>query len=556
VPFFRKEKDMKSYEFYGVITAREEFLYPDEQCTPLPDSLRLVTAMNGLRGIQLLLKTEGKTVRLYLESNDFEPEWYRMVKIPVEYNTGDGVDQGGGMVLEQPPTKKPSYVTRLAPFYVYDCLAPAIDAKVEVENNLAAVYFCIKPKEDIEPGEYKVTFCVEAEEGTYRCNITVQVYSVYIPNETFPVTNWFSQEAICRFHQVERETSTYYEMLKKYALAMRRARQTMFYIELDNTCVRSCSPYTFDFEYLRPIIEVFFDVGMQQLEIGPLLSRGFLENGMPDMYTDSFKCIIANDLPIDSIEGYGVTVQFVKSLAEFLKKYGWQNKVVFHIHDEPDIHAKTPEVIDARKRQYYLAVSILRKFLPDVRTIEAVSTADFRGGVDIWVPGTPGYEGNKEEFDQLIQLGEEVWTYVCCGPEGEWLNRFLDFAVLKSRLLFWGCAKNRISGFLHWGFNQFQLGMDPFVGTSCPNNTGIGTNFPCGDSFIVYPGTDGPWLGMRLEAQRRGAEDAELLKLLRQKDENKHDSLIGNVFTNNYTYNADPNYFENVYEELLQALCE
>lgn len=61
-------------------------------------------------------------------------------------------------------------------------------------------------------------------------------------------------------------------------------------------------------------------------------------------------------------------------------------------------------------------------------------------------------------------------------------------------------------------------------------------------------------LGMRLEAQRRGAEDAALWQLLREKDEKLHDELIGKMFTNNYTYNDDPARFQEVYEELLAAL--
>lgn len=81
-----------------------------------------------------------------------------------------------------------------------------------------------------------------------------------------------------------------------------------------------------------------------------------------------------------------VTVRFVQALAEFLRKYGWQDKVVFHIHDEPDIHFKNEASLLARKRQYYLAAGILRKYLPNVRVIEAVASPEFRGGVDIWVP--------------------------------------------------------------------------------------------------------------------------------------------------------------------------
>ena len=114
-----------------------------------------------------------------------------------------------------------------------------------------------------------------------------------------------------------------------------------------------------------------------------------------------------------------------------------------------------------------------------------------------------------------------------------------------------------MSGFLHWGFNQFPEGMNPFEATSCPNPTGIGTNFPCGDAFIAYP-----WSGkdalpsMRLEAQRRGAEDVELLSILRQKDINKYNELVSKLFTSNEVYCDDVETFEKVYEELLKAISE
>lgn len=543
---------MKQTSVNGAISAREEFFYPDMPLSPLPNHLRLAIPRNGWPGVQLLIESSDPHLCAALESNSFTPEFFCMQAVTVEYNTGDGSEQGGAMVLEQRSACKPPYVTRLAPFEVFDCLRPAPDGIIETVNGRAALYVCLHPRPDIEPGEHEAALHM----GNYCCCLTIQVYDVDIPLDTFPVTNWFSLDAISRCHGLAKGTPAFYEMVRRYARAMRRIHQTMFYIELDETCIASRSPYTFDFEYLRPLIQMFFEEGMQTMELGALLSRGFLPDGMPDMYTDSFKCAMVPGLPVETPEGYGVTVRFVQALAAFLRKYGWQDKVIFHIHDEPDIHWKDYATLSARKQQYYLAASILRKYLPGIRIIEAVASPEFRGGVDIWVPGTPGYEANKEAFDSLIALGESVWAYVCCGPEGGWLNRFLDFAVLKGRLLFWGCAANRLGGFLHWGFNQFPVGMDPFKGTSCPNNTGIGTNFPCGDSFIVYPGTDGPWPGMRMEAARRGAEDAALLARLRQQDETAHDALVARVFRDNQHYNDDPTLFEGVFEDLLRLLAQ
>lgn len=540
---------MEDNSYLGLISVREEFFYPDSALMTLPRSVRIAMPLNAKPGIQLILQTDdAQNVRLY--SDDFSAEFFDMKSVPVEYNTGDGVEQGGAMVLEQRPQQKPRYATRLAPFRVYDCLRPVRDGKVSSEDGRVALYACLCPNPGLQAGQYTA----ELHLGPYICELEIHVYDVQIPLDTFPVTNWFSQEAISRFHHVDPGTPAFYAMARRYADTMRRIHQTMFYIELDSRCVVSRAPLRFDFSYLTPLVQCFFDAGMQKMELGALLSRGFLPDGMPDMYTDSFKCAMAPELPIDSAEGYAFTVQFVKALAEWLTSYGWQDKVIFHVHDEPDIHCPDENCLAARKRQYYLAASILRKYLPGVRIIEAVSSAEFRGGIDIWVPGTPGYEAQKSSFDELTALGEEVWTYVCCGPEGGWLNRFLDFALLKGRLLFWGCAANRIAGFLHWGFNQFAPGMDPFLGTSCPNHTGIGTNFPCGDAFLVYPGTDGPWLGMRMEASRRGAEDAALLRQLRSLNETAHDKLIAEVFTDNQHYNDDPKHFEKVYEHLLKLL--
>lgn len=539
-------------QWIGAISAREEFFYPDTPLSALPDALSLAAPENGRPGVQLLVRTDADALQAVLQSAHYDAEFFCMKAIPVEYNTGDGKEQGGAMVLERQSAQKPWYATRLAPFTVYDCLKPAPDGRIETENGIAALYVCLVPKADAPVGACGAVLTL----GGYSCALRIRRYGVTIPQDTFPVTNWFSVEAICRMHRVARGTPEFYEMLRRYARAMRGIHQNIFYLEMDGSCVVQRAPWTFCFDAWEPLIRCFLDEGMRQLELGPLLSRGFLPDGAPDMYTESFRCAMAPELAFDTPEGYAVTVRFVQSLAAFLCANGWQDRVLFHIHDEPDVHTKNAQTVEARRRQYYLAANILRKYLPGVRIIEAVSTPAFYGGVDVWVPGTPGYEENKAAFDRLTALGEEVWAYVCCGPEGGWLNRFLDFALLKGRLLFWGCAKNRLGGFLHWGFNQFAPGMDPFRATSCPNPTGIGTNFPCGDAFLVYPGADGPWPGMRMEAARRGAEDAALLRLLRERDAAAHDRLVERVFRSNTDYDDDPAVFAGVYEELLRRLEE
>lgn len=103
-------------QYQGILTEKEEFLYPDSPLADLPETLHIAMAANGKPGIQLLLQTNSQNVQMRLEGEGFLAEWYEMRAIPVEYNTGDGENQGGAMVLMDPPAEKPGYATRKAPF--------------------------------------------------------------------------------------------------------------------------------------------------------------------------------------------------------------------------------------------------------------------------------------------------------------------------------------------------------------------------------------------------------------------------------------------------------
>ena len=82
---------------------------------------------NGRPGVQVRLETDETFLRARIESDSFEAEWFCMHAVPVEYNTGNGQEQGGAMVLSQPRIEKPVYATRLAPFAVFDCWEPVKD---------------------------------------------------------------------------------------------------------------------------------------------------------------------------------------------------------------------------------------------------------------------------------------------------------------------------------------------------------------------------------------------------------------------------------------------
>lgn len=538
----------------GIITADQQFFFPDSELGVLPGALHVVCARNGQAGIQIFFDCKENLGSVRVNSDVFDTELYELIDVPVEYNTGNGVDQGGAMVLL--PDTCPDYAIRKAPFRVYDCLRPVDGCVIPAKDGRVCAYVCLYPKAETPAGKHTLRLELMSGANKHICEIVCRVYPVQIDEDRFETTNWFSVAAMEKMHGVARGTKAFEDVVRAYARSMRRVHQKVFLLWMheDLSERRTKKPWHFEFEDMKPVIRIFFEEGFDTFETGGIICRGYRGDGSPDMYTADFKCSADPTVSVDSEDGYALLCAEMEAFSAFLKRNGWQDKVLFHIMDEPDVHYKSDADLQARRVQFFMAANIVRRYLPGVRIIEAVKTTLFRGGVDVMVPITDSYEQNKSAFDDAIAMGDEVWTYVCCAPEGKWLNRFLDSPLQNGRLLFWGCAANRLSGYLHWGYNQFGGVPNPFEATACRNNTGIGTAYPCGDAFIVYPGEDGPWPSMRLEAERMGAQEAALLGALREKDEAAHDALIARVFRSFKDYDNDPQTLNFVHEELLRLL--
>lgn len=530
----------------GFLTSEDRFLFPDTDISqPLPATVTVHMPKNGRAGVQILIPCRASTGKIAVSTTDFEVEYYRLHKIPVEYNTASGSsEQEGEMVLMQHAATCPPYATRLAPFFVYDCLEPLDSGSITTEDGQLAAYICLVPKQETTPGRYAVPVTLEADGEAFTVTLTAEVFAVSVEEGGFSLIQWYSTRpwALARGADCEEGSPAHMELLRRHARAMRRMHQNFFSFYTDSRCLVSTDPLRFDFSYMKPYLELFFSEGFTHLMTGNMLTLGTQPNGRPDSMSDTFKLALFPDVPADSAEGYAVLTAYAKSYADFLRENGWLEHTYFQIVDEPDVHCPNEEALLRRRVTYYMASNILRRYVPNAHVIEAVKTTSFKSGVDVMVPLTESYQQNKAEFDSMIDAGDEVWGYTCCVPEGFWLNRFLDKELNQNRLLYWGFESCRMSGYLHWAWNQFGKNLDPFVATSCHNPTGLGTNFPCGDAFIVYPGPadNTPWLSMRLEAQRKGMEDAFLLRALREKDSAAHDALVASVFTDFEHYAENP----------------
>lgn len=525
----------------------DAFLFEDDTVAPAREgAAELHGPVNGSAGVYILIeKARGEGLKIAFSGPPgIAMSAYSLMTVPVDCNTADE-EVYGFHVFPEPPEEKPAHCLRKAPYRVYEPMRPAGRDGIPLTEGRAVLYVCFDILSEARPGLHTLTVCLTDGAGETALPLSIRVYGVSVPREgRLSVTNWFSLPNMASYHGLIPFSPAHLSMIREYARLMRRARQTHFFLTADLVDPVGDQGETYRFDRLKAVMDIFWDEGFRTMEFGYFGARRRIDEPV-------LTCPFAPETPVDSPEGFRRSSAFIKALAAFLREEGAEERTIFHIADEPDVPAGC---IPGRLPGYLMLSCLLRRYIPGARVVEAVKSTAFRGGIDIYVPLSRTYEGQREEFDRMKALGAEIWFYVCCCPGAGYLNRLLDRPLLDSRLLFWAAFRYGLSGYLHWGFNQYEKGQDPFVCTSPPHAYGNGVRLPAGDGFLVYPRGEQVLSGVRLEAQRRGACDYELLCLLSDQNPEKARELAERAVESFQRFITDPEAFQALYRELLAAL--
>ncbi len=519
---------------FGVSSA-SEWLFPDTSLSRRR-SASVPAARGGYVGFQIKLvgleKGEVISVSRPALYDELRFEAYRLLDVCVNENTGIN-----GFILKD-DDPEPDYVTRRAPFRVYDALKPFAYGRERSKGDVDALYVCFFVPQDARVGVHKETVTVEAGGEKADIKLVIDVKPCVIPEKTsLKFTNWYNPHNIAAFHHVPMHSEAYWDLLRKYLLLMRRAGQNVILVNLGE-CI-SEKEESYDFTNAERLIRMALDMGFEKIE-GPHVCyrRDWNEN---EFYTFGER---GKPIKADSAEGYTIICSFLKAWRKFLEENGWYDRLIQHVGDEPH---------DKCSAQYRCISGIVRQCLPGVPIIDAIETPHIFGAVDIAVPKNYQYEDSTEGYEALRACGTELWYYTCCLPGSKYLNRLLDKPLVEVRYLHWGNFKYGLTGFLHWGFNYWRGGVSPFEQTveadrSKPNR------LPAGDTHIVYPGNGEPYSSMRLENHRFGVQDYELLTMLSGKDSEKAKELTARLVRSFNDIEYDTDVLEKVRAELLDAL--
>jgi hypothetical protein len=397
------------------------------------------------------------------------------------------------------------------------------------------------------PGVYRGPLTVKTDLGDVTGRISLTVYGAVVPPErTLKVTNWANWVAVADWHSAEPWSEAHWALIRKYARNMADHRQNVILtplFPLIGVTARH-GRLEFDFSGFDRFVRVFQEEGViGYIEGGHLGGRegGWESPFVCTTFEASGDAVTRGQARAGSPEAEAFLARFLPELQAHLECRGWLGIYSQHLADEP---------VPANAASWSAMAATLKRYAPRLRTIEANMCQEITD-LDIWVPQLGDWHVNNDFYRSRVGRGDELWFYTCLAPTGTYANRFIDYHLLKTRLLHWLNFHYEATGYLHWGYNHWQteapwVDVEPVHGnTRC---------LPPGDNCIVYPGEGGPMDSIRFEAMRDGIEDYELLRLLGQQDADKAHAICARVIRAFDDYNLDVGNFRAARRELLQAL--
>lgn len=498
--------------------------------------------------LQVVVRSDTVLKGLKAHAGDFRKDGGEAVLKPVS-------PRFVGYVPVDRPTQLPSKdQLRVPPADYPDPLLelPAIDV---APGQAQPIWITVAIPLDASPGRYQSSLELEAvaDGETVRASfpMAVEVYPARAGKSRLWVTDWFGIQWRHLEINPEPESEEYYALMRRYARNLAEHRHNVALISplsLAEYSLDEAGALQIDFSRFDKWVNIFIEEGVIGLiegghiggRKGPWLSQFAVR--IQTVQEDG--TVVTTSVDPDSEEADAFYSVYFPALVKHLREKGWLDQYVQHLADEP---------ITTNIKTYQAIAALLKKYAPELRIIEATHAKDLTGSMDVWVPQLNFLHKEFEHYQERQADGDEVWFYTCVFPQGEYANRFIEQPLIKTRLLHWINYRYGVTGYLHWGYNQWAE-ESPFTHTTRPHP---GPPYlPAGDPWIVYPGKDGPLDSIRFEAMRDGIADHEMLSLLGERDAEAAARLAALHILDFDSYETDVAKFRATRRELLELLSK
>jgi hypothetical protein len=420
--------------------------------------------------------------------------WNFVGSIPLSENAPNQLDH---VLVRKAPARFPDYLME--------------ERELDVEKGMCqAIWLTVEIPEKADAGLYTGLLNVKSSAGEHSLPVILDIFPLTLSEERhLKVTEWYNTRHFERFHGIkEKYSEAWFNMLRVYAENLVEHRQNIFQVPMNSIEISLNEDGILDFDFSRfdQIAQVFWDTGkMDYLETGELARFGEEAWFSTDIHFKDFTVLdkVSSEKIIKP--GMEVIPHLLPAFESHLRANGWLDKTLFHVKDEPTVRNVTA---------WKEISSIIHKYAPDLVRIDALETTHLFDNIEIAVPKLDYLAGWHKTYEEAARNGTEHWFYtVGIYQARSYPNKTIDMPLIDNRILHWINYRYDLSGFLHWGWNQWTE--DPFGA--------VGMHI--GDGWHVYPSKNGVLNSLRWEQMRNGIQDYEYFWLLENKIQDLKDSL-------------------------------
>ncbi len=387
------------------------------------------------------------------------------------------------------------------------------------ESETHAFWLTVRPGPGAKPGLHAVTVTVSPENGEPVVHtIGIRLHDIVIQKRTdFHITHWFYVDSLIDWYKTDLFDERFWLIVAPYMRNVVEHGQDTLYVPvftppLDGVKrpsqllrVERIGPesYEFDWRDVRRYINLAKRSGITHFEWCHLFTQWGAEHPLRvyEGQGRDERLLWDPNLPATCDAYRAFLAQYLPRLRRFLEEEDILERSFFHVSDEP--HG------ERHLDQYRQARGLLNELAPWMKVMDAQSQLDYArlGLTDMPIPAINV---------ALDFLREHIpsWCYYCVGPRGKYLNHLLDTPLAKIAMHGFLFYRWPFQGFLHWGYNYWYQEMtrnliDPYT---VQDSLHWSKGWVHGDSFVVYPGSDGPVDSVRWEVIGESLQDYALLQ--------------------------------------------
>ena len=360
------------------------------------------------------------------------------------------------------------------------------------------VWFTVNEEgKPLTPGSYRVDiFLYDIGNRLVGQNsLTLEVLPAQLPEQTLYYTNWFHNDCLADFYNVELFSDKYYEIFRNFLgtavkngmnmlllpaftpaldTAIGQERRTVQLVNI----AKDGSSYRFDFAPMKRYIDEARAAGIRCFEHAHFFTQWGAAHAPKIVARENgkIKRIFGWDTDGAGEEYQNFLRAYIPAVRSFLRAEGLEETTLFHISDEPS---------DANFDTYRRSSEGIRPLLEGCTVGDALSDYKYYAS---GLVTTPIARTNKA--GDFVDRCDGLWIYYTGGECYDGLsNRLIQLPRERNRSMGWQLYWAKAKGFLHWGYNfyygRLSHGLyDPALDPCC----GFAN---AGTTYSVYPGRDG-----------------------------------------------------------------